>query len=69
MQVSLETAKLMSERDTTGYIVLDTNVFGADLHGLGTSTTVLVQGVERLHHKASAVALDCQADPSERWKG
>jgi hypothetical protein len=42
MQVSLETAKLMSERDTTGYIVLDTNVFGADLHGLGTSTTVLV---------------------------
>jgi homoserine kinase len=32
------------------YILLDTNAFYADLHGLGTSSASLTQGVERLHY-------------------
>jgi hypothetical protein len=40
----------MFEDDIAGYILLDTNVFYADMHGRGTSTAVLVQGVERLHY-------------------
>jgi hypothetical protein len=51
----LETASpniqiVMFDDEIAGHILLDTNVFYADLHGRGTSTAILAQGVERLHY-------------------
>ncbi len=41
---------LMSEDNSNGYVLLDSCVYCADLHGTGTKTAVLVEGVERLNY-------------------
>ena len=48
---------MSTDQTAAGYIVLDTNVFCADMHGRGTSTTVLIQGIERLHYSLLVPAI------------
>lgn len=40
---------MTTQTHTNGYVLIDSCVFCADMHGAGTSTTIFVEGVERLN--------------------
>lgn len=41
---------MAKQQSSRGYVLLDSCIYCADLHGAGTNTTVLVEGIERLKY-------------------